>query len=85
MGIYDLPASINYISNLINDRVIYIGHSQGTTQFFVMAAELPNFAVEKIKVSLILAPVVFMSHITSPLRLLASESIMFKVEVSLRK
>lgn len=82
MGVYDLPASIGYISNLKqNDSLIYVGHSQGTTQFFVLATERPNFTAEKIRASFVLSPVVFMSNIKSPLRLLAKEPFRSEIEV----
>ena len=36
MGIYDVKANIDYILDQTeHDKLVYIGHSQGTTQFFV--------------------------------------------------
>jgi len=38
MAEYDLPAAFAYISNYTNQKVNYIGHSQGTTQMFAALA-----------------------------------------------
>lgn len=82
MGIFDLPAAINYVlTKNQNEDLIYIGHSQGTTQFFVLATEKPDFAAKKIKASFSLSPVVFMSRIKSPLRKIATASIRSELEV----
>lgn len=52
----------------------YIGHSQGTTTFFVLASEKPEYN-EKISSMIALAPIGYMSHETSPvIRLLATSS-----------
>lgn len=66
MGIYDLPAMIDYTLNITNSKEIYyIGHSQGTTSFFVMCSERPEYN-EKIKLMIALAPVAFMSNVKNP-------------------
>ncbi|XP_044735400.1 lipase 3-like [Chrysoperla carnea] len=66
MGIYDLPAMIDYTLNYTNSKEIYyIGHSQGTTSFFVMCSERPEYN-EKIKLMIALAPVAFMSNVKNP-------------------
>ena len=69
MGIHDLPTEINYITSLKNENLIYIGHSMGTTMFYVMASERPDVAT-KVKVMLGLAPVAFTSHLAGPFRIL---------------
>lgn len=44
MGKYDLPASVEYIKTVTgSSKVIYIGHSQGTTQLFAHLTENPEF------------------------------------------
>ena len=68
---YDLPATIDYILNLTNQtKVFYIGHSQGTTQFFVMCSMRPEYN-SKIRLMSAFAPVAFMSRIQGPLRAFA--------------
>eukprot|EP00831_Metopus_contortus_P014699 TRINITY_DN16094_c0_g1_i3.p1 TRINITY_DN16094_c0_g1~~TRINITY_DN16094_c0_g1_i3.p1 ORF type:complete len:262 (-),score=27.37 TRINITY_DN16094_c0_g1_i3:29-814(-) len=43
MGLYDLPAMIDYISDITGQpKVSYIGHSQGTSQFFVKSMVDPE-------------------------------------------
>lgn len=63
IGVYDLTTSIDYVLNVTEQQnLTYIGHSQGTTSFFVMASERKEYS-EKIKLAVLLAPVGFMSHI----------------------
>ncbi|CAH0401476.1 unnamed protein product [Chilo suppressalis] len=66
IGVYDLPAMIDYVLQATGqDSVKYIGHSQGTTSFFVMASERPDYN-RKIALMVALSPVAFMSHVKSP-------------------
>lgn len=63
IGRYDLPAMIDYIIATTGvDGIFYAGHSQGTTSFFVMASERPEYN-DKIKLMSALAPVAYMSHL----------------------
>ncbi|XP_037960134.1 lipase 1-like [Teleopsis dalmanni] len=66
MGKYDLPASIDHILRTTDfERIHYIGHSQGTTIFWVMCSERPEYS-EKILLMQGLAPVAFVKHSKSP-------------------
>lgn len=57
-----------------NEKIFYIGHSQGATVFFVLLSEHPEYN-DKIKAMVALAPVTFSSHMKSPLyRLLAKHA-----------
>lgn len=78
IGVIDVPAMIDYVlaKNTDFQKVHYIGHSQGTTAFFVMASERPEYN-DKILMMNALAPIAFMSNCRSPAgqavaRLLAS-------------
>lgn len=62
MGIYDLPAMIDYITTMVNDKIIIIGHSQGTMQSFIMESERPDM-IEKVKGLICLAPIAFLGHV----------------------
>lgn len=67
IGVYDLPAAIDYILEITkNENLHYIGHSQGTTAFFVMASEMPEYN-KKIILMSALAPVAYLQNIKSPL------------------
>lgn len=72
MGILDLPAIIDYVLSQTNvPKLHFIGHSQGTAAFFVMASERPEYN-EKIELMHALAPIAFLKHVVSPpLRALA--------------
>nr|XP_034185020.1 lipase 3-like [Osmia lignaria] len=72
IGTYDVPAMIDYIiEKTKQEKIYYIGHSQGGTSFFVMASERPEYQ-KKIIASFNLAPAVFMGNSRNAfLRLLA--------------
>jgi pimeloyl-ACP methyl ester carboxylesterase len=66
MAIYDLPANIDYILDYTNnEKITYIGHSQGTIQFF--AANCVKNLADKIERFVGLGPVMFVNHVESPI------------------
>ncbi|XP_029177595.1 lipase 3-like isoform X2 [Nylanderia fulva] len=68
MGIYDLPAMIDYILQKTGQKqLFYIGFSQGTTQFWVLMSLRPEYN-RKIKLMSALAPVAYTGHIGGLLR-----------------
>ncbi|KAB0799679.1 hypothetical protein PPYR_07560 [Photinus pyralis] len=73
MGVRDLPTALAYVSNVtgLMGDIIYIGHSMGTTMFYSMASTLPEFTHKHVKVMAGLAPVAYMTYITSPIRYFA--------------
>lgn len=67
IGQFDLPAMIDYtLHNTNADKLHYIGHTEGTTAFFVMCSLLPEYN-EKIRSMHALSPEAYMSNIKSPL------------------
>jgi pimeloyl-ACP methyl ester carboxylesterase len=65
MAAYDLPAMIGYTLNHTRyDKLVYIGHSEGTTQMFAELSDVPEFA-DKISLFIGLAPVASTRYITS--------------------
>ncbi|KAI8129748.1 Lipase 3 [Lucilia cuprina] len=64
IGHYDLAAMVDYalLNNGQGQKAIhYVGHSQGTTAFFVLLSTRPEYN-EKIKTAHMLAPVAFMNN-----------------------
>lgn len=62
----DIPTMIDYVLLTTRQKqLFYIGHSQGTTAFFVMCSERPEYNA-KIKMMHALAPVGYMNHAASP-------------------
>lgn len=62
MGIYDLPAVIDKILAVTgNEKIFYVGHSMGTTMYFVMLSELQDMN-DKIHAGFMLSPVAYMGH-----------------------
>lgn len=67
LAVLDLPAMIDYVLFHTNQKALhYVAHSQGTTIFFVLMSELPKYNA-KIKTAHMLAPVMYMDHMKSPL------------------
>ncbi|CAH1395540.1 unnamed protein product [Nezara viridula] len=70
MGYYDQPAIIDFILNKTNhEKLFYIGHSQGTTQFFALMSTRPEYNEKVIHMSA-LAPIAFLDHTRGTLRAL---------------
>nr|AOH73340.1 lipase 11 [Lygus lineolaris] len=74
MGYYDLPAVIDFILQTTNhSQITYAGHSQGTTQFFVMGSTRPEYNA-KVKVAALMAPIGYLDHTRGTARILKSFS-----------
>ncbi|XP_072397276.1 lipase 3-like [Diabrotica undecimpunctata] len=66
IGMYDIPAMIDYIlKETKQEKLYHVGHSQGTTSFYVMTSMKPEYN-KKIIHHISLAPVGFMNHLSSP-------------------
>lgn len=66
---------IDYIvSKTGNEKVYYVGHSQGTSEFFAMASRRPEYN-DRIALMSALAPVAYMNHIRSPVIQFAGQHI----------
>ncbi|KAG7308010.1 hypothetical protein JYU34_006647 [Plutella xylostella] len=62
IGMYDIPAMIDYVlDHTKNQKLHYIGHSQGCSTFLVMTSMLPEYN-EKIITAHLLAPVGYMKY-----------------------
>lgn len=82
MGIYDLPATIDYILERTNQsQLYYIGHSMGSCMFFVMCSMRPEYN-HKIRAQISLAPVAYVHHMTSVLNSLVPYAYQIQVRVN---
>lgn len=67
IGTIDIPTLIDYVLKATGEsKLHYVGHSQGTTVFFVMTSMRPEYN-DKIKTAHMLAPAVFMGNCTNAL------------------
>uniref|UniRef100_A0A182P4Y6 Lipase n=1 Tax=Anopheles epiroticus TaxID=199890 RepID=A0A182P4Y6_9DIPT len=67
IGLYDLPAMVDHVLvQTGQSQLHYIGHSQGTTMFFVLNSLRPEYN-RKFRLMHALAPAVFLSHLQNPL------------------
>lgn len=75
VALHDLPAMIDYaLKTSGQEKLHYVGHAQGTTAFFALAAARPAYN-DKIISMHALAPMAYMQHARSPLlRMLAPTS-----------
>ncbi|XP_065225614.1 lipase 3-like isoform X2 [Planococcus citri] len=65
MGIYDMPTTIDYIlAQTGHSQLYYIAHSMGTTIFYVMCSERPQYN-KKVKAMISFAPIAYMNHVRS--------------------
>jgi len=63
MGVYDLPAIIDYILEVSKQHSLYyVAHSMGCTMFFVLTSTLPHYN-SKFRIMFGFGPAVFNSHI----------------------
>lgn len=66
IGMIDVPEMIDYILSVTNKTSLYhIGHSQGTTTYYVMCSERPEYN-SKVEAHISLAPIGYMNHAVSP-------------------
>ncbi|CAL4123766.1 unnamed protein product, partial [Meganyctiphanes norvegica] len=71
MGVYDLPASIDYVLEKTNaQKLDYIGYSMGTTAFFTMMSERPEYS-KKVHFMVGLGPVAYIHNMKGPFAALA--------------
>ena len=71
MGKYDIPAAIALVlGETKSEKLYYIGHSMGTTMFWVALNEHPMLK-EKISLMIGMGPVAKVKNMISPLRYLA--------------
>ncbi|XP_016851199.2 lipase member M [Anolis carolinensis] len=71
MAMNDLSAIINFIlSKTGQEKIFYIGHSQGSTIAFIAFSEIPQLA-QKIKIFFAFGPVASLNHSKSPYTKLA--------------
>jgi len=71
MAKYDLPTQLNFVINHTDSqKIYYIGHSMGTTTYMAMNSMDPTWA-DKVELAVLLAPIAFVDHMKSPIKLIA--------------
>lgn len=72
MAQHDLPAMLEHV--LVEtgaEKVVYVGHSMGTTVFFAAMSSLPEQYQDRIAAMVALAPVATITSVSSPIKYLA--------------
>ena len=64
MGTYDIPAMIDFILKTTGKQKLaaYVGHSEGTTQFFIGSSLKADYYHSKVNLFVAIAPVVRLDH-----------------------
>lgn len=71
MGTFDIPAVIDYIlGETMQPNLFYVGHSMGTCMFWIAMQAFPEYN-SRIRNMFALAPIAFVKHLKSPIRVLA--------------
>merc|ERR1711953_826988 len=71
MAKYDLPTELNFVMNhTSSQKIYYVGHSMGTTTYMAMNSMDPTWA-DKVELAVLLAPIAFVDHMHSPIKLIA--------------
>lgn len=81
LGLYDIPAVIKYIRkvNKSGQKIIYFGHSQGTSLMFSSLVQKLDFYQQNIKLFVALAPVARLSNLASTLLSILSKMSAHKI------
>jgi pimeloyl-ACP methyl ester carboxylesterase len=68
IGMYDLPAMVDYVLRVTGHSDLhFVGHSMGATIAVVMLSQRPQYN-DKLKITILLAPVIKLEHNTSIFR-----------------
>ena len=68
MGKFDAPEQVDYVRKYTQqEKITYIGHSQGTTQLFYAMSKNPDFWADRLNLFISIAPVVYIDHSESPM------------------
>lgn len=82
IGKYDLPAAIDYVlAKTQSTQLHYVGFSMGTTVFYIMASEHPEYQ-PKIRSQISLAPVAYLGNTRSAMKYFAPHAKTLNVSVS---
>lgn len=55
MAVYDLPKNLEFIKNITNSKIAFVGHSMGSTVGYIYAAMLPEHSKEHVNVHVLLS------------------------------
>ncbi len=65
-ALHDYPAELDYVLGTTGaDDLFFVGYSQGTTQYFVLLSEMPEYN-DIIRAGFMLAPPIFMGDVDQP-------------------
>lgn len=69
LATHDLPAVIDFIFKQTRQKIHYVGHSMGT--LIALASFSEGLQIDKVKSTVLLCPVAYLSHMTTSLGVLA--------------
>lgn len=73
MGLYDVPAYVELIKETTGqDKMAYVGHSEGTSQFFIGSSMMAEYYKEHFSIMVALAPIAELHNSTNGAMVFAS-------------
>ncbi|XP_011651564.1 triacylglycerol lipase 2 isoform X1 [Cucumis sativus] len=72
--LYDLPAVFDHVSQQTSQKIHYVGHSLGT--LIVLASLSEGKLVSQLQSVAFLSPIAYLSHMTTPIGVLAARSLL---------
>ncbi|ERM96922.1 hypothetical protein AMTRI_Chr10g3930 [Amborella trichopoda] len=76
---YDIPALFEYVNNQTGKKVNYVGHSLGT--LIALASFSQGKAANLTRSAAFLSPIAYLSHMTTPLVLIASRTMLGQLAI----
>lgn len=70
IGLFDLPAIIDYVRLQTKEPLNFIGHSMGATALLVLLSSVPKYN-DFLRMAILLGPLVYMKNIKGPLRMIS--------------
>ncbi|WOK96621.1 triacylglycerol lipase 2-like [Canna indica] len=72
LAAYELPATVGLVFNQTGQKLHYVGHSMGT--LIALSSLSEGKLVDKLKSAALLSPVAYLSHMETPLGILAAKT-----------
>ncbi|MCD9558959.1 hypothetical protein HAX54_016668 [Datura stramonium] len=75
--VHDLPTVVNLVYKQTGQKIHYVGHSLGT--LIALASFSEGRQIDKIKSAALLSPIAYLSHMTTPLGVVAARSFLGEI------
>ena len=73
MAEYDVPSICDYITGITDRKLVWIGHSQGASQFLIAGAQNPEYINRRVSRFIGLAPILYLENMPGEFERIFSE------------